>query len=120
MVIRPRLRSFFTALCLYVLAALLIGYFGINAYTGNHGLRARADLDQQIAELNAEVAQVKAEREQWQRRRGRPQYPPPRPCTPGKRGPGGPHYAAPPHPPIECEATQPHAHTTPVPQHTSA
>jgi len=70
MVIRPRLRSFFTALCLYVLAALLIGYFGINAYTGNHGLRARADLDQQIAELNAEVAQVKAEREQWQRRVG--------------------------------------------------
>ena len=70
MVIRPRLRSFFTALCLYVLAALLIGYFGINAYTGNHGLRARADLDQQIAEFNAEVAQVKAEREQWQRRVG--------------------------------------------------
>jgi len=70
MVIRPRLRSFFTALCLYVLAALLIGYFGINAYTGNHGLRARADLDQQIAELNAEVSQVKAEREQWQRRVG--------------------------------------------------
>jgi len=70
MVIRPRLRSFFTALCLYVLAALLIGYFGSNAYTGNHGLRARADLDQQIAELNAEVAQVKAEREQWQRRVG--------------------------------------------------
>jgi len=70
MVIRPRLRSFFTPPCLYVLAALLIGYFGINAYTGNHGLRARADLDQQIAELNAEVAQVKAEREQWQRRVG--------------------------------------------------
>ena len=68
MVTRPRLRSFFTALCLYMLAALLIGYFGINAYTGNHGLRARADLDQQIAELTAEVGQVKAERAQWQRR----------------------------------------------------
>lgn len=68
MVIRPRLRSFFTALGLYVLAALLIGYFGVNAYTGNHGLRARADLDQQIAELTAELDQVKAEREQWQRR----------------------------------------------------
>jgi|SRR5689334_15613629 len=68
MVTRPRLRSFFTALCLYVLAALLIGYFGINAYTGNHGLKARADLDQQIAELTAELDQVKGERAQWQRR----------------------------------------------------
>jgi cell division protein FtsB len=70
MVIRPRLRSFFTALGLYVLAALLIGYFGINAYTGNHGLRARQDLDQQIDAFTAELNQAKAEREQWQRRVG--------------------------------------------------
>jgi len=68
MVTRPRLRSFFTALGLYVLAALLIGYFGINAYTGNHGLRARAEFDQQIAELTTERDQVKVERELWQRR----------------------------------------------------
>ena len=68
MVSRPRLRSFFTALGLYVLAALLIGYFGVNAYTGNHGLRARQDLNQQIGELTAELSQAKAEREQWQRR----------------------------------------------------
>jgi cell division protein FtsB len=68
MVSRPRLRSFFTALGLYVLAALLIGYFGVNAYTGNHGLRARQDLDQQIDAFTAELNQAKAEREQWQRR----------------------------------------------------
>jgi cell division protein FtsB len=68
MVSRPRLRSFFTALGLYVLAALLIGYFGVNAYTGNHGLRARQDLDQQIGAFTAELNQAKAEREQWQRR----------------------------------------------------
>ncbi len=68
MVSRPRLRSFFTALCLYLMAALLIGYFGVNAYTGNHGLKAKQDLDQQIAELTGELAQVKGEREQWQRR----------------------------------------------------
>jgi cell division protein FtsB len=68
MVIRPRLRGFFTALGLYVLAALLIGYFGVNAYTGNHGLRARQDLDQQIGAFTAELNQAKAEREQWQRR----------------------------------------------------
>lgn len=68
MVSHPRLRSALTTLCLYVLAALLIGYFGVNAYTGNHGLKARQDLDQQIAELTGELAQIKAEREQWQRR----------------------------------------------------
>ncbi|HEY2134939.1 MAG TPA: septum formation initiator family protein [Xanthobacteraceae bacterium] len=68
MVTRPWLRSFFTALGLYVLAALLIGYFGVNAYTGNHGLRARQDLDQQIGALTAELNQAKADRDQWQRR----------------------------------------------------
>jgi cell division protein FtsB len=68
MVTRPRLRSFFTALGLYVLAALLIGYFGINAYTGNLGLRAREDMDKQIGALTAELGQAKAEREQWERR----------------------------------------------------
>ena len=68
MVTRPRLRSFFTALGLYVLAALLIGYFGVNAYSGNRGLRAKQDLDQQIAELSAELDALKAERANWERR----------------------------------------------------
>ena len=53
MVTRKRLRSILTALGLYVCAALLIGYFGVNAYTGNHGLSARQDLDLQIAQLTA-------------------------------------------------------------------
>ena len=30
----------------------MIGYFGVNAYTGNHGLRAKQDLDQQFAALS--------------------------------------------------------------------
>jgi cell division protein FtsB len=68
MVTRRRLRSFFTALGLYLAAALLIGYFGVNAFTGNHGLRARQDLDLQIAQLSAELATVKAERTGWERR----------------------------------------------------
>jgi len=33
---------------LYTIAALLIGYFGVNAYTGEHGLIAKRDLDQDI------------------------------------------------------------------------
>ena len=68
MVTRPRLRSFFTALGLYVLAALLIGYFGVNAYTGDHGLRAREDLDRQIAKLTTELDEARAERDLWERR----------------------------------------------------
>ena len=68
MISRPRIRSVLTTLCLYCLAGLLIGYFAINAFSGNRGLRAREDLDQQIAERTAELAQAKAEREQWQRR----------------------------------------------------
>jgi cell division protein FtsB len=67
MVSRPRLRSFFTALGLYVLAALLIGYFGVNAYTGNHGLKAKKDLDQQIAEFTEELGRLKLERVRWER-----------------------------------------------------
>jgi cell division protein FtsB len=68
MVTRPRLRSFFTALGLYVLAALLIGYFGVNAYTGDHGLRARQDIDRDIGSLTTELTQATTERELWERR----------------------------------------------------
>jgi cell division protein FtsB len=68
MVIRPRLRAFLTALCLYVVAALFIGYFGVNAYTGKNGIKAREGLDRQIADLAGELERVKAERARWERR----------------------------------------------------
>jgi cell division protein FtsB len=68
MVTRKRLRSALTVLGLYLGAALLIGYFGVNAYTGNHGLMARQLLDLQIAQLTAEHAALKAERALWERR----------------------------------------------------
>jgi cell division protein FtsB len=68
MVIRPRIRAFLTALGLYAVAALFIGYFGVNAYTGKNGINARQELDQQIAELAGEVERVKAERARWERR----------------------------------------------------
>jgi cell division protein FtsB len=61
-------RSILTAFGLYVAAALLIGYFGVNAYTGNHGLKAKKDLDQQIAELSDELSRLKLERARWERR----------------------------------------------------
>ena len=68
MVTRRRLRAFFGALALYVAAALVIGYFGANAYSGKYGLDARANLEQQIAALTAELQDAKAERERWERR----------------------------------------------------
>src|SRR4051794_22946801 len=68
MVTRRRLRSFLNALALYTIAALVIGYFGVNAYTGSRGLKAKQDLDQQTAQLTGELTALKAERGEWQRR----------------------------------------------------
>ncbi len=68
MVTRKRVRSILTALGLYVIAALLIGYFGMNAFSGNRGLKAKQDIDQQVAELSTELARLKLERSQWERR----------------------------------------------------
>jgi cell division protein FtsB len=68
MVTRKRFRTVLNTLALYTIAALVIGYFGVNSYSGNRGLRARQDLDQQIAELSAELDALKAERAAWERR----------------------------------------------------
>jgi cell division protein FtsB len=68
MVTRRRLRSILTALGLYVMAALLIGYFGVNAFSGNHGLKAKQDIDQQIEVASGELAELQAERAEWERR----------------------------------------------------
>jgi cell division protein FtsB len=68
MISHRRRRAILTAIGLYVFAALFIGYFAVNAFTGNHGLRAQADLDQQLAAMQAELATIKAERTVWERR----------------------------------------------------
>jgi cell division protein FtsB len=62
MVSRARLKSFLTGLALYAMAAALIGYFGVNAYTGKYGLNARQELDQEIIALTSELARLKRER----------------------------------------------------------
>jgi cell division protein FtsB len=68
MVTHRRLRTVLNALALYTIAGLVIGYFGVNAYTGNRGIKARQDLDQQIAQLSSELSALKAERATWERR----------------------------------------------------
>jgi cell division protein FtsB len=68
MVSRRKLHLFLSTLGLYVGCALVIGYFGVNAYTGNHGLLAKQDLDQQFAALNEELDGLKQQRAEWERR----------------------------------------------------
>jgi cell division protein FtsB len=68
MVTRKRLRSILNTFALYVLAALLIGYFGVNAYDGPHGLKAKEDIDRETGKLTVELTQLQSERSQWERR----------------------------------------------------
>ena len=51
-----------TGLALYAIAAAMIAYFGVNAYTGKYGLNAQQELDHEIVALTAELARLKAER----------------------------------------------------------
>jgi cell division protein FtsB len=68
MVSRTRLKSLLTGLALYAVAALMVGYFGVNAYTGKYGLNARQELDQEIIALTSELARLKRERAEGEQR----------------------------------------------------
>jgi cell division protein FtsB len=68
MVTRARLKSFLTGLALYTMAAALVGYFGVNAYTGRYGLNAQQELDQEIVALTSELARLKKERSESEQR----------------------------------------------------
>ena len=68
MVTHRRRRTILTALALYTLAALFISYFAINAFTGNHGLKAQQDLDQELTEMKGELARLRAEHTVWEHR----------------------------------------------------
>jgi cell division protein FtsB len=50
------------------MAAAIVGYFGVNAYTGKYGLNARQELDQEIIALTSELAQLKRERARSEQR----------------------------------------------------
>lgn len=68
MVSRTRLKSLLTGVALYAIAAAMIGYFGVNAYTGKYGLNARQELDQEIIALTSELARLKQERAEGEQR----------------------------------------------------
>jgi cell division protein FtsB len=68
MVSRARLKSVLTGLALYAIAAAIVGYFGVNAYTGKYGLNARQELDSEIVALTSELARLKLERAKSEQR----------------------------------------------------
>jgi cell division protein FtsB len=68
MVSHRRRRSILTAIALYFLAALFIAYFGVHAFTGNHGLRAQQQIELDIAQLNQELSRLKSERAGWEQK----------------------------------------------------
>jgi cell division protein FtsB len=68
MVSHRRRRAILTALALYSFAALFIGYFGVNAFTGAPGLRAQQNLDESFARMHTKLKALKAERAVWERR----------------------------------------------------
>jgi len=68
MVSRRRARGILTALGLYILAAAMIGYFWFHAYTGQRGLHAKHEIEQQMTELTAELDRLKLEHGQWERK----------------------------------------------------
>src|SRR3978361_1658258 len=68
LVSRPRLKPLLTGLALYTMAAAMVGYFGVNAYTGKYGLNARQELDQEIIALTSELARLRRERTEGEQR----------------------------------------------------
>lgn len=68
MVTRSRVKAFITGVALYAIAAALIGYFGVNAYTGKYGLNAQQELDAEMVRLTAELQRLKQDRVDAERR----------------------------------------------------
>jgi len=68
MVSHRRRRAILTVIGLYLFAAAFIGYFAVNAFTGNRGLRAQQEIEQQLALMQTELAQVRSEKAMWERR----------------------------------------------------
>jgi cell division protein FtsB len=68
MVSHRRRRAILTAIALYSLAAMFIGYFGVHAFTGNHGLRAQQRIEVEIVRLDGELLRLKRDRANWEHR----------------------------------------------------
>ncbi|WP_029005172.1 FtsB family cell division protein [Azorhizobium doebereinerae] len=63
---RSRLRTFFIAVLLYLVAGGVIGYFAYHAYNGDHGLMAKRNYEQDVLRLEGELAALKAQRREME------------------------------------------------------
>jgi cell division protein FtsB len=68
MIARTRLGRVFRGLLLHAVAALLIGYFALQAFHGNYGLDARKGYDEDIARLTSERDELQNERKDLEHR----------------------------------------------------
>lgn len=59
---RSRLRSIVATLALHLGAAGMIGYFAYHAYSGDHGIVAKRNYEQELQRLEAELSDLKAQR----------------------------------------------------------
>ena len=59
---RSRLQTILATLALHVGAAALIFYFAYHAYTGDHGLLAQRNFEQDLRQLYQDLGELKAQR----------------------------------------------------------
>lgn len=59
---RSRLHSILATLALHLGAAGLIFYFAYNAYTGDHGLLAKRNYEEEMSQLDHQLSELKAQR----------------------------------------------------------
>ncbi|MBB6309857.1 FtsB family cell division protein [Xanthobacter tagetidis] len=59
---RSRLQTVLATLALHLGAAALIGYFAYHAYTGDHGLLAKRNFEQELQQLENDLEALKAQR----------------------------------------------------------
>ncbi|MEP9347520.1 septum formation initiator family protein [Xanthobacter sp. KR7-225] len=59
---RSRLQTILATLALHVGAAALIGYFAYHAYTGDHGLLAKRNFEQDLQQLQQDLDALKTQR----------------------------------------------------------
>ena len=68
MVVRTRLRAFFRQTALFFGAAAAIAYFGFHAFSGDHGIMAGRQYDQEKQKLADELAGLQSTRTALERR----------------------------------------------------
>ncbi len=62
MITRTRWQTFFFTLTLYGMAGAILSYFGMNAYSGQRGIIAKAQFDAEQAQLQSQLQDLRAQK----------------------------------------------------------